>query len=300
VRHYARVGAVVGVALGVVAYLVFVVGSGRPPGLAALYVVSVFVVATATATLVTVALVVRRLLRATVDARTWIRRGGTVALGAGTVLATLALAGPLLGAVDAPSTVETAFAWASPACAVGLLYGVWAVHATHRPRPGYGRLGLAGAVTTGIATALAWWLLALEGTVLLARAPVQVSPTALTGVLLALAAGTSLLGAATLRAGTVPRRGSLVALFALPLALAGLTAAVTLAPGGPAGVYLSPPGPPTAVLVAPVGLAWGLLGVDLRAGRGVPPAGTFGVDLVVADDGPDAANGTTEPPERRE
>jgi len=282
VRHSARIGAVAGGALGIAAYLVFVVLQGRPLGLAALYVVSVFVVATATAVLVTVALIVRRLLRATIDARTWVRRGGTAALSGGTLLATLALAGPLLDHVGAPAIVATVYAWTVPVCAVGILCGTWALHAAHRSRPRYGRLGLVGAVVTGGATLLTWWLVAIEGTVFLARPLVQVSATAFTGVLVALGAGTSLLGAATLRAAAMPRRGPLAALFALPVALAGLTAAVTLAPGGLAGAYLSPPAPPTALLAAPIGVAWTLVGVDLRAGRGVPPAEAFGIDLVAA------------------
>ena len=287
VRRNARVGAVAGFALGIAAYLVFVVVRGQPLRLAALYVVSVFVVGTATAFLVTVALVVRRLLRATVDARKWVRRGGTAAAGGGGLLAVLALAGPLVGHLGAPPVVETVYAWALPVCAVGLLSGTWAVHAAHRSRPGYGRLGLVGAVVAGGGALLAWWLVAIEGTVFLASPLEQVSATAFTGVLVALGVGTSLLGAATLRAGAVPRRGPLLALFVLPVVLAGLTAAVSVAPDGVGGAYLDPPAPPTAVLTAPVGVAWAVLGVDLRAGRGVPPAAAFGIDLVAAavDDG---------------
>ncbi len=302
VRRNARIGAVVGIALGVAAYLMFVVLQGRPLRLAALYVVSVVVVATATAVLVTVALVVRRLFRATVDARKWVRRGGTAALCAGALLAALALVGPLLGYVGAPSGVVTVYGWALPACAVGVLSGTWAVHAAHRSQPGYGRLGLVGAVVAGGAVLLTWWVLAIESTVFLARPLSQVSATALTGVLVALGAGTSLLGAATLRAAAMPRRGPLLALFTLPLALAGLTVAVSVAPGGLADAYLDPPAPPTAALATPVGVAWALLGADLRAGRGVPPAAAFGIDLVAAatsGDRDSPAEPSAPPDERR-
>ncbi len=300
VRQKARVGVVAGFALGVAAYVVFVIVRGQPPRLAALYVVSVFVVGTATAALVTVALVVRRLLRATVDARKWVRRGGSAATGAGALLGALAIGGPVLDDAGASSLVATAYGWALPVCAVGLVCGTWAVHAAHRSQQGYGRLGLVGAVVAGAGALLTWWVVAIEGTVFLARPVQQVSATALTAVLFALGVGTSLVGAATLRAGAMPRRGPLVALFACPVALAGLTAVVTLAPGGLVGAYLDPPAPPTAVLATPVGVAWAVLGADLRAGRGVPPAEAFGIDLVAAvSDGDSPANPSAPRDERR-
>jgi hypothetical protein len=288
VRRKAQVGAAVGVAVGLLAYLLFVVVRGQPVGLAALYVVSVLVVATATAALVTVTLVVRTVLRATVDTRRWIRRGGTAATVAGTALAVLSTAGPAVGRVaETPtgSALAAAYGWTLPLAAAGLLFGVWAVHAAHCPRRGYGRVGLAGAGTAGVAAVLVWWVSAVDAGAFLGAGLERVSPTGFLTVTLALALGTTLLGAATLRARAMPTRGPLAALFALPVALAGTTVVVAIDPGaGLAGAYLDPPAPSTVALAVPTALAWALLGRDLRAGRGVPPESAFDVDLLPESD----------------
>lgn len=277
VRRKARRGVAVGLAVGVLAYLLFVVVRGHPPDVAALYLVSVLVVASATAALVTVALVARTVLRATVDGRRWVRRGGTAGVGGGTLLTGLALAGPVLGRLSpAPTAV---YDWLLPVGVVGLAAGAWALHAAHRPLAGYGRLGLAGWLLTAPSALLTWWVVAVDGAVFLAARPTAVAPGGVVGVLLALAGGTSLLGAAALRAGALPVGGLLAALFALPLALGGLTLALLVEPGGLAGAYLDG-GPPAALLVLPTAVAWALTGRDLRAGRGVPPAEAFAVDLV--------------------
>jgi hypothetical protein len=309
VRQKARVGAVVGVVVGLLAYALFVVVRGHSLRLAALYVVSVLVVASATTVLVTVVLVARRLLGATVDARRWIRRGGTAALAGGTLLGTFALLGPLFGRAtgsvaatasgtavsNLPTVVLTLYGWLLPACVAAVLAGAWAIHAAHRPQPGYGRLGLAGWVLTAPAAVFAWWVTVVEAGAFLGTALVRVTPVGLLAVLLALAAGTSLLGAAALRTQSMPVRGPLVALFALPLSLAGLTLTAVVDPGGTGVVatYLDPVAPPTAALALPVAVAWALLGADLRAGRGVPPADSFGIDLA-AEVAPEDPTPTTE------
>ncbi len=292
VRAKARVGAVVGVVVGVLAYVLFVVVRGQPADLAALYVVSLFVVAASTAVIVTVALVTRRLLRATIAVRRWIRRAATLGAGGGAVLALLATLGPALS-VTVGDRVLPLYGTLLPLGGAGLLAGVWSLHAAHRPRAAYGSLGRAGWFVAAPSALLTWWVVAVEEAAVLGGPTVGVSSRALLVVLLTLSLGTSLLGAAALRVRAIPSAGALAALFALPVSLGGLTAALVLDGGsGLVGAYLDPASPSTVALLVPVGVAWTLVCRDLRAGRGVPPASAFGIDLVADGD----AAGSDHPP----
>lgn len=298
VRRKARTGVVAGVVVGVLAYLVFVVARGQPAPVAALYLVSVFVVASSTAVLVTVALVVRTVVRATVDLGTWVRRGGTIAAAGGGLLATLTVVGPAVSRIagdglrlyfgEMSIPVAPLYDWLVPACTVALLCGAWALHAAHRSRAGYGRLGLLGWVVTATATLLAWWVTAVEVGPYRGARLESLSPLGFLVVFLALAVGTGLLGAASLRAGAMPIRGPLLALFAPALTLTGLTVVLGVDTTGLVAAYLDPPAPSAVALTTPTALAWVLFGLDLRAGRGVPSADTLGIDLVTNDRGPES------------
>ncbi len=258
VPRNARIGAVVGVLVSAFAYVSFVLLPGASLDQALSYLVLAFVILVSTAALVTLALTLRTAVRMTMSPPRWIRRSGTAALAGGAVWAVLAAAAPLAASTPVGLAV---YGWL-PVFVLGPLAGAWGVHVTHHDDEGFP--GLAGALLAGIGLLFVGWLAASDPAAFLGR-PVRAEPRTLLATLLLALAGTWLVGADALRVGRLPTAVSLAALFALPVALAGLTVLAAADLGSYSVV-------PTGIAL---GGAWAAVGYALRTGRGVPPAEAF-------------------------
>lgn len=273
VERHAKVGVVVGFGFALLGVLL-ISSSPYRGGFGARDLVLGFVVVVSTALMVTVLLTVRSVVRLTMSPPKWIRRGGAVAMGAALVVAVLGLLGPLVGT----GPLEPVYARVLPLASIGLLYGVWAVHAANRRR--YGTFGLVGAVLAGVGVVLLAWFTAIETGAYLGGELERFRPAAVRGVSLsassvflagnlAALAGTTVLGLALLRAGTLPERAALALTFSFPVSLGGLTVAASI----------QFPGLLSLALLVPTALAWIAVGYALRNGRGVPPAEFFEVEV---------------------
>jgi hypothetical protein len=278
VERHAKVGVVAGVALAVLG-VVLIESSPNRAGIGLKDLVLVFVVVVSTALLVTVLLTVRSVLRLTMSPPKWIRRGGSLATGGGGLLVVLGVLGAVLGS----GPLLPVYVRLLPLLALALLGGVWAVHAANRHR--YGYPGLAGAVAAGAGVALLSWFATIETGAYLGGPLEQVQPIApggitvsaydvFLGVNFGAALGTTLLGLALLRDGTVPQWPALGLSFVLPVELAAVTAVVELQSFGLLSV----------ALLVPPGVAWFATGRAFRSGRGVPPAEAFETDLPAGQD----------------
>jgi hypothetical protein len=272
VERHAKVGVLAGVALAALG-AVLIASSPFRGGYGLQDLVLGFVVLVSTTLMITVLLTVRDVVRLTMSPPKWIRRGGTVATGAGLAWAVLGIAAPV-----APGFLEPAYVRALPLAALALLYGVWAVHAANRRR--YGRFGAAGATLAGFGVVLLSWFTGIETGAYLGGALERFQPVVVRGVTLeastvflganlAALAMTTLLGLALLRGGSLPTRPALALTFVLPVGLAAVTAVT----------YLGSPGLLSTALLVPPGVAWAAAGDALRNGRGVPPAKYFEVDV---------------------